>query len=430
VSAFGTFTSSLDSLQTTLAALENPTQLAGFDATVADTTVASATAATGAVAGTYSLEVQNLATAATLTSQPVASSSTVVGSGSLTIAVGGTSATISIGATNNTLAGIADAINSAPNNPGVTASIITAADGARLVLTGTATGSSNGITVTQSGGDGGLSALVYDPADNDTAMTLTQPANNANFTINGYAATSANNVVTGAISGVTLNLLQQSAANTPTTLTVSPDTTAAQSSINAFVTALNSTLTSIQSLTAYNATTQTAGALQGNATLESFQNQLSTILDAVRSSNTGINSLSDLGITADASTGAYDSNATTLTNALSSSLSGVGSLLGGTNGLATQIDALVKQYTGAGGILATINQGLQAGLTNLATQQTELNSELATYSATLTTEYNAMDTAVAQLKETQNYLTAAFNPSSSSSSSSSSSNLTSGTTST
>ena len=39
--------------------------------------------------------------------------------------------------------------------------------------------------------------------------------------------------------------------------------------------------------------------------------------------------------------------------------------------------------------------------------------ELATYSATLTTEYNAMDTAVAQLKETQTYLTAEFNPNSS-----------------
>ena len=430
VSAFGTFTSSLDSLQTTLTALENPTQLAGFDATVADTTVASATAASGAVAGSYSLEVQNLATAATLTSQPVASSTTVVGTGSLTIAVGGTSATVNIDSSNNTLAGIASAINSAPNNPGVTASIITAADGARLVISGTATGSSNGITVTQSGGDGGLSSLVYDPANDDTALTLTQAASDANFTINGYAATSANNVVTGAISGVTVDLLKQSAANTPTTLTVSPDTAAAQSSINAFVSALNSTLTSIQSLTAYNSTTQTAGALQGNATLESFQNQLSAILDTVRSSNTGINSLSDLGITADASTGAYDTNATTLTNALSSSLSGVGSLLGGTNGLATQIDALVKQYTGAGGILATINQGLQTGLTNLATQQTELNAELATYSATLTTEYNAMDTAVAQLKETQTYLTAAFDPNSSSSSSSSSSSLSSGTTST
>jgi hypothetical protein len=36
---------------------------------------------------------------------------------------------------------------------------------------------------------------------------------------------------------------------------------------------------------------------------------------------------------------------------------------------------------------------------------------LATYSATLTAEYNAMDAAVAQLKQTQTFLNAEFNPS-------------------
>ena len=140
VSAFGTFTSSLDSLQSTLAALETPSQLAGFSAAVADNTVATASAAAGAVAGTYSLEVKNLATAASLTSQPVASSGTTIGTGTLTIAVGSSSTTVNIDSTDNTLAGIAAAINSAPNNPGVSASIITATDGARLVLSVTTTG--------------------------------------------------------------------------------------------------------------------------------------------------------------------------------------------------------------------------------------------------------------------------------------------------
>src|ERR1700691_2043175 len=71
VSAFGTFTSALDTLQGTLAALENPTQLGGYDATVADTSIASATASAGAVAAQYSLSVQNLATPTQLTSAPV-----------------------------------------------------------------------------------------------------------------------------------------------------------------------------------------------------------------------------------------------------------------------------------------------------------------------------------------------------------------------
>jgi flagellar hook-associated protein 2 len=104
-------------------------------------------------------------------------------------------------------------------------------------------------------------------------------------------------------------------------------------------------------------------------------------------------------------------------------------LLGGTSGIATQLDNLINGYTKTGGLLDTINQGLQASLSNVAKEQAALTAQLAIYSQTLTTQYNAMDAAVAQLKLTQTYLTAEFNPnqSSSSSSSSSNSNLSSGT---
>jgi flagellar hook-associated protein 2 len=437
VSAFGTFTSSLDSLQATLSALETPSALAGFDAAVADKTVATATAGSDAVAGSYSLEVQNIATSASLTSAAVSGSASAIGTGTLSIAVGSGTSKITINSTNDTLAGIAAAINSAPDNPGVTASILTTTAGSRLVISGTQTGAANAITVTETDGGNGLSSLVYDPAAGVTNLTQTQAAQDANFTLNGYAATSASNVVTGALTGVTINLVGASAANTPTTLSVTPDTTSASTAITAFVTALSSTISSIQTLTGYDPSTQTAGTLQGNATLQSFQNQLQNILDTVTAGGTSaatsgtaaIKSLTDLGITANAD-GSYSTDATKLSNALTANLSGVGSLLGGTNGIATKLDALIKGYTKTGGILATINTGLETGLTNLSTQQTALNAELATYSATLTTQYNAMDAAVAKLKETQTYLTAEFNPSSSSSSSSSStSSLSSGITS-
>jgi flagellar hook-associated protein 2 len=397
VSAYGTFTAALDTLQLALPALQDPTQLAGFAATVADKTIASATTSSDAVAGTYSLLVNGLATVATATSAPL-SSTAAVGTGTLTIAVGGSSTAITIDSTNNTLAGIASAINSAPN-AGVSASVITTTDGSRLVLTGTATGKANQITVTPSGGDGGLASL---------ALT-TVLAQDASFSINGFPATSGSNVVANAISGVTLNLLQASAPSTPTTLTVSPDTSSAQSSIDGFVTAVNGVLSSIQTLTAYNPSTQTAGPLNGNATLESFQNQLQSILGQFNNSGGNVKSLTDLGITA-GTDGTYSSDDTTLGNALSASLASVGNLLGGTNGIVTQISNLVNGYTEPGGLLDSINQGLQTSLTNVATEQTALQAQLATYSATLTTEYNAMDAAVAQLKETQTFLNAEFNP--------------------
>src|ERR1700677_2044630 len=431
VSAFGTFSSALSTLQATLSTLEDPSQLAGYDATVADKTIASATTDSDAVPGTYSLEVQNLATAASLTSQAFSSAGAAIGTGTLTLAVGGASTSITIDSSDDTVSGIASAINSASNNPGVTASVISTSGGARLVISGTSTGAANAITVTQSGGDGGLSSLVYDPTDDVTNLTQTQAAQDANFTLNGYAATSASNVVTGAITGVTLDLIGTSAANTPTTLSISADPSAAATSIGTFVTAVNGVISAIQSLTGYDASTQTAGPLNGNATLESFQDQLENILDTVNLGNNtgGIASLADLGITADATTGQLDTDSTTLNNALTANLTAVGNLLGGTNGLATQLNNLINQYTGPAGLLSSINQGLQTSLSNVSQQQTALQAELATYSATLTAQYNAMDTAVAALKETQTYLTAEFNPdqSTSSSSSSSTSSLGSGT---
>ena len=398
VSAYGTFTAALDTLKLALPALEDPSQLAAFAATVGDKNIASATTSSSAVAGSYSLLVNNLATAAVATSAPL-SSSAAVGSGTLTIAVGGISADITIDTTNNTLAGIASAINSAPNNPGVSASVITTTDGSRLVLTGTRTGLANQISVTPSGGDGGLAALAF------TSVA----AQDASFSINGFAATSGSNVVTGAITGVTLNLLGASAASTPTTLTISPDTTSAQASIDKFVTAVNGVLSSIQTLTGYDPSTQTAGPLNGNPTLEAFQNQLQSILGQVVIGTGGVKSLTDIGINA-GTDGTYSTDDTKLGNALTASLASIGKLLGGTNGIATKLDNLIDGYTKPGGLLDTINKGLQTSLSNVADQQDALQAQLAAYSARLTAEYNAMDTAVAQLKQMQTFLNAEFNP--------------------
>jgi flagellar hook-associated protein 2 len=105
-------------------------------------------------------------------------------------------------------------------------------------------------------------------------------------------------------------------------------------------------------------------------------------------------------------------------------VSAVGQLLGGANGIATQINSLVTQYTQSGGLIDTINNGLQSGLSDVATQQAALTARMKVYASTLTAEYNAMDSAVALLKQTQTYLTAEFNSGSTSSGNSSTSTST------
>ena len=412
VDAFKTFDTALSTFQSTLATLQDPTRLAGRTATLADTTIATATATSSAVPGQYSLEVLNLATAASLSSPPLASAASAVGTGTLKISVGGASSSITIDGTNNSLAGIAAAINSATDNPGVLASIITTTDGSRLVLSGVQTGALNSIQVAQSGGDGGLSVLSFDPAAAatvpPTAFTQTQAAKDAKFTINGFAATSAGNQVSTAVTGVTFNLLKPTVLGTPTTLTIGDDTAGAQTSIGTFVTALNGLLTSIQSLTSYDASTQTAGPLLGNATLQGFKTQLSKILGQVNSGiAVGPNTLSAIGISANPQ-GTYSSDASKLGNSLTASLSSVAKLLGGPGGIATQLNTFVDQYTQVGGLLDTISSSLQNSLSQNADKLTALTARTSVYSATLTAEYNAMDTAVALLKQTQTFLTQEF----------------------
>lgn len=106
----------------------------------------------------------------TLGSSTFAAASTVVGDGSLTIKVGESSFTVAItNGVDDSVQGIADAINNAGDNQGVTASVVAVTGGFQLLLSSDVKGADTALTVTvASDGDGndtdtsGLSQLVYD----------------------------------------------------------------------------------------------------------------------------------------------------------------------------------------------------------------------------------------------------------------------------
>ena len=407
VSAYGAFRAALEALQATLPALQDANKFQGRSAAVADISIATSSADATAIPAQYTLEVGALAKAASLVSAPILNST--VGTGTLAITVGGVTAQITVDSTNNSLAGIAAAINSAVGNPGVNASVINTAGGARLVLNGTKTGAINGITVTQNGGDGGLAVLVYDPLNSNTQLTQSQAAQDAQFTINGFAASSPSNAVTGVITGVTLNLLKQTAVGTPTTLTIGYDQEGATSAITNFVTAYNALIVSVKALTSYDAASNTAGTLLGNTTVSSLLGRLRQLLStSITSSSGGVQSLTDLGVTTNLQ-GTLDQSDSKILAALTGDLGSVTNLLGGKTGLATQLDTILTQYTQPSGLLDTINTGLRSGLADVSDKQRALQLRLATYSATLTKQFNATDAAVAALRQTQNFLTQAFN---------------------
>lgn len=407
ISAYGSFRSAVSQLQTAVAALKDPVQFQSRTTTVADPTIYTATATGSAAAGGYDVEVVRLAAAAKLRSNPFAATTTVVGTGTLTLTLGAKSVAITIDDTNSTLAGIRDAINRATGNPGIAATLVTANDGVRLVLTGNATGAANGITVAQAGGDGGLAQIAYDPGGGTTNLTLLQAAQDAQVKVDGIAFDSPTNSVGGAIDGVTLNLLKTSATGVTTRFGVEVDRSKQQGTVGAFVAAYNQVLTGLRRLGAYDAASEQGGVLLGDPLLRNF---LSTVRQQLGSPSAALagnafTALSDIGVTTNLD-GTLKVDSAKLGKAFDTNADAVARLFSGDGGIAKRLDALLTSYAGPDGLLDARTKGLQSTLTDIGKRQQALQRSLAAYEARVRAQFTAMDTLVAQLKQTGQNLVA------------------------
>ena len=340
--------------------------LTAVTASSSESAIVDATALTGATAANYTVVVSSLASTGTLYTDSVASATTSIlpngqTTGDLKLQIGGaggTSADIAITAgSNNTLTTLAASINkqSATNKWGITASVVTDADGAHLAIYSQATGSSGALAI----------------ANNTTSLAFEPPVGgtNANVTINGIPYATTTNTVTGAIPDVTLNLVSADPA-TPVTLTVGPNTAAITNSIDNFVTEYNTVVGDINTQFTVNAATDQEGPLGSDTNLRVLQSSLAadlnyTTTDAT-SVSSGINNLASLGITLN-NDGTLSVDSTTLSSALTSNLPAVQNFFTNSNstGFADKFNADLTNLTDpARGVLSS----------DLAENQTEQNS--------------------------------------------------------
>lgn len=314
LTAYGSVKGALSSFQSSVAALASPERYSTVNANIADATVATASAATDAVPGTHTLEVQALAQAQKLASTAFPSVTDGIGSGTLTIQFGTYSGgnfainpdkaikTVVIGSGNSSLAGVRDAINAAA--AGVTASIINDGSGNRLVLASNDTGLANAMRITVADDDlantdqSGLSRLAYDAVTGGvTNLAQTAAPANAALVIDGIAIIKASNTVDDALEGITLNLLKVSTPGT-TAINVSRDNSSVQSAVQSFVKAYNDLNKTITDLSKYDAATKRASTLTGEATLRSVQTQIrGAFNNALSSAEGGLSTLADIGVT-------------------------------------------------------------------------------------------------------------------------------------
>ncbi len=251
-----------------------------------------------------------------------------------------------------------------------------------------------------------------------TAKNVIAAGQNAELTVDGYSVTSGSNTVSGAISGITLNLTSTN-PDTAINLNITQDTSGLSTEVNTLVSDISSALSFITSQNTYSSSSSssTANILMGNANLFTMKSSIvNTFLENISGNSTyttaasiGISFASDGTVSLDSNTfaAALNTNSTEVINAVKTLSSD----------LYTKLNVYVDPYSGT---ISSIENSINTQITNINTQLTAVDANCALQATQLETEYTNLETLLAQSNETQSFLTAMTNSMTNSSSSSSS----------
>jgi flagellar hook-associated protein 2 len=364
-----------------------------------DPTRVAAARTSGVGPGSYDVAVLQTAAAAQRTYAYTTSG------GATTLTVGGHSTAIAAGAS------LDDAV-SAVNADG-SATVYAANVGGQLVLSSRATGAT-GFTAS---GDVGL---VEDAAK-------AKAGRDAQYQVDGGAVqTSASNVVTGAVPGLTLTL-KSAGASTLTVGAPGVDRAAITAKVKAFVDQYDSTTDFIRSKLEEEAVKdpqtdadRAKGVLRGDAMLQGVLASLRTaISDPVPGNPSGLDQLAEIGVSTGATTGSaafsQDSvagrlvlDADKLTAALTANPAGVRQLLGaaGATGASQRLEGIVDPLTRTGGSIPQSLDSATAQIKDLDQAMAQLDQRLTLRETTLRAQFTRLETAMSQSQSLQAQLSA------------------------
>lgn len=375
------------------------------------------TTGSNATAGDYSVEVSALASAQAIASPAFAASTTLVGAGTLRIEMGTwgagqtsfaastTPAAVDIEVTaDDTVASLRDKING--SGAGVTASILTDASGARLVVRSKDTGAANAFRTSVTGA--GLAGLGYDPSTGVNGAVRSQTAANAAATINGLPVSSATNNLTDVLDGVSLTLNDKTTA--PVTVSVKPDTASMKKVLQDFATAYSELAKLIATDTRYDATTKAAGPLQGDSAIVGLQTRLRAMLGATSSASATFPRLSDVGFEQQ-----RDGSLTVNTGKLDKALANLPELKAmfanssttdaSLDGFGKRFRVVASDLLGIDGSLTSRSDGLNDKLQRNQKAQDRMEDRLAQTQKRIEAQYTALDAKLGTLNSLSSYVT-------------------------
>ncbi len=340
LSAYGLLSSALSEFDSSLSALADISNFEERNVSTTNSDAFSVSANLDAPLGSFDIEVlsagtSNLLTATGLvdiTGAAITSSATNIGGGTLTIQQGTQTAfTVDISSSSSSLAEIAQAINSADGNTGVSASAVTGDSGTVLVLSADEVGVDNAITVTVDDVDGddvnnlGLSQLAF-ASGVTPRFAETTAATNAQISVSGQTVTSTSGATfSNVISGVSIEALEETTQ--VESFSISKTTAKATAAVEEFVVSYNALFESINELGRAGSEDIDGGTLVGDSVLRNLSSQIRrTLFTSFESSlPVGVRSLSDIGINIDRD-GVLSLDSSKLNTALDTSFQSVVSL--------------------------------------------------------------------------------------------------------
>lgn len=391
LSAFGRLKSALTTFQDALDDLKSLDAFEVYKAESSDETAFTATANSSAATGFNDIQVVRLAEAHKMGSVSIPDTgTTALGSGGdqMTITVNGTSFSVDGGGM--TLSQLRDAINDAPDNVGVSATIISENSGShRLVLTSTETGNENAMSLSFTGSLGADLGLtdINVPTDLD-----------AELLVDGlYTITRSSNTIDDAIAGITLNLLGETAGNVQ--LNVSRDTDSVTESVQAFVDAFNELKTTFDSLAGE------GDDLEADSTLRSIENQVQGIFNTVPSGlTTSFSYLSEVGVSFQRD-GTLSLDSDDLESAINADFAGMAELFAHDDqGYLFRLDGLIDRFVQAEGLIDVRQDGLNSRIDVTEQRIADMEYRLEIREQRLRNQFTLLDTLMGELQSTSAFL--------------------------
>jgi flagellar hook-associated protein 2 len=149
-----------------------------------------------------------------------------------------------------------------------------------------------------------------------------------------------------------------------------------------------------------------AGPLFGDGGVSNLVDQLRrTIGTPVSGVDPAVNMLVKIGISADVD-GHLMVDGTKLDAAFAQNFNDIGELVAAPNtGVAAQLDTLLDPYLQTGGVFDGRKSTIDSSIKDIGDQRDALNTRLAALQDLYTKQFNALDTLLAQMQSTSNFLT-------------------------